>query len=67
MATKATKQTTTSSAVAETKYSKSEILLFSTLTGMQKDILTVALSNTKKYTYKEALKEAENFKKGGLF
>lgn len=62
----ATKSTTAAS-VAETKYSKAEILFFPSLTGAQRDILGISLSGTKKYTYSEALKEAEKFKSGGLF
>lgn len=67
MATRATKTAEEAPAVVDTKYSKAEILLFPSWTGAQRDILSVTLSESRQYTYKEALKEADKFKVGGLF
>ncbi|NEX49347.1 hypothetical protein [Lactococcus lactis] len=53
-------------ALTETKFSKDELLAIPSLTGATRDILIIALSDTQKYTYNEALKEADKFK-GGLF
>lgn len=53
-------------APTETKFTKSELLSVPSLTGATRDILSIALSDDKKYTYNEALEEANKLK-GGLF
>jgi hypothetical protein len=64
MANKQTKPLDTN-ATPETKFTKEQLMATAT-SGAQRDLFSLALKSGMKYTYNEALNEADKLK-GGLF